>query len=63
LSRIKESRDAIAVSDALAKLKNACKSEANIMPLVIEAVKSYATIGEISDIFRSEFGEYHGTHN
>ena len=33
------------------------------MPLVIEAVKLYATIGEISDIFRSEFGEYHGTHN
>jgi methylmalonyl-CoA mutase N-terminal domain/subunit len=34
------------------------RSDENIMPVLIEAVKAYATVGEISDVFRDVFGEY-----
>ncbi len=59
LTRIKSQRDARAVQDALQRLRNAAADEsANTMPLIIEAVKTYATVGEISDAFRDVFGTY-----
>jgi methylmalonyl-CoA mutase, N-terminal domain len=34
------------------------RSEQNLMPAILEAVKAYATVGEISDVMRTVFGEY-----
>ncbi len=61
LSILKSGRDSAAVKTTLEKLKNTAAGSDNIMPAMIEAVKSYATIGEISDTLRSVFGEYRET--
>ncbi|MGM0445970.1 MAG: acyl-CoA mutase large subunit family protein [Bacillota bacterium] len=59
LKKIKEKRDDKKVNQALQKVKEAAESEdKNLMYPIIEAVKEYATIGEISDVLRDEFGEY-----
>ncbi|MFT4958840.1 MAG: methylmalonyl-CoA mutase N-terminal domain/subunit, partial [Halobacteriales archaeon] len=59
LDEVKEWRDDEAVEAALEAVRDAATSDANIMPPVIDAVKAYATIGEISNVLRDEFGEYH----
>jgi methylmalonyl-CoA mutase N-terminal domain/subunit len=46
------------VSICLDVLKNAAKSDVNLMPFIIDAVKVYATLGEICDVLREVFGEY-----
>jgi methylmalonyl-CoA mutase N-terminal domain/subunit len=51
-------RDAAAVHAALAALDSAARSSDNLMPFIVRAVESYATIGEISDVFRAIHGEY-----
>lgn len=52
-------RDNAAVEKALAALEAACKDEhINLMPLILEAVKTYATLGEICGVMRKVFGEY-----
>ena len=59
LKRIKAQRDEQKVKDALQVLRNvAADPDANTMPAIIEAVKVYATVGEISDAFRDVFGTY-----
>ena len=61
LQRLKithQSRDENDVGNALSSLKSAAKGDKNIMPHIVHAVKQYATLGEISDILRSEFGEH-----
>jgi len=59
LKKIKEKRDDKKVNKALEKVKKAAQSEdKNLMYPIIEAVKEYATIGEISDVLRDEYGEY-----
>ncbi|MFC1992722.1 methylmalonyl-CoA mutase [Chloroflexota bacterium] len=58
LIRLKQERDNHEVNEALAKVRDVAKSSENIMPVLIDAVKTYATVGEISDIFREVFGEY-----
>ncbi|MEN2996174.1 MAG: methylmalonyl-CoA mutase family protein [Acetomicrobium sp.] len=59
LKALKESRDNVKVKEALEEIRNAAKDEsANLMPKILEAVKVYATLGEICDILREEFGEY-----
>ncbi|MXR42171.1 methylmalonyl-CoA mutase [Halobaculum sp. WSA2] len=55
---LREDRDSGAVEDALAGLRDACRGDANVMPHIVDAVKAYATVGEISDVMREEFGEY-----
>jgi len=42
----------------LQAIKEAATSNTNLMPLVIEAVENYCTLGEISDTLRSVFGEH-----
>jgi methylmalonyl-CoA mutase N-terminal domain/subunit len=54
----KQARDAAAVRTALAAVREAAKTSANLMPPIIEAVQRECTVGEISDVFRSEFGVY-----
>ena len=58
LRKLRERRDSSAVERALEKVKKAAKSGENLMPPIIEAVRVYATVGEISDALREVFGEY-----
>jgi len=59
LQQVKAERDQAAVQVALQKVEAACRDEAlNLMPPVLEAVKAYATLGEISDVFRKVWGQY-----
>ncbi len=55
---MKRSRNAGAVGDALRRVAEACRSGENLMEPICAAVRGEATIGEISDVFRSEFGVY-----
>jgi methylmalonyl-CoA mutase, N-terminal domain len=58
LKELKSSRDKIKAEQALSKLQTAAEKEENLMPLIISAVKSYATLGEISGTLRTVFGKY-----
>ena len=59
LNRIKRQRNQAKVKEVLSKLRVAAEREnVNLMPFVIEAVKEYATLGEICDTLREVFGEY-----
>ena len=58
IEALKKRRDDASVEDALATLEKAARGEANVMPPILEAVRSYATLGEISDCLRKVFGEY-----
>jgi len=61
LKRLKESRDNERVKKALKNIKNAATNDGNLMPYIIEAVKVYATVGEISNALREVYGEYSET--
>ncbi|EMA72444.1 acyl-CoA mutase large subunit family protein [Halorubrum distributum] len=58
LNGVKDERDDDAVDDALAGLREAAQGSDNVMPHIVDAVKAYATVQEISDVLRDEFGEY-----
>lgn len=58
LKKVKEARDNAAVQSSLRALKGACEGDANLMPFLINAVRTYATLGEICDVMRAVFGEY-----
>jgi methylmalonyl-CoA mutase N-terminal domain/subunit len=58
LKELRQVRNNKQVSEALDRVRSIAKSEENTMPVVIEAVKAYATVGEISDALRDVFGEY-----
>jgi len=55
---LRRTRDGKAVSSALGALKQACAEGKNVMPPLVEAVKTYATVGEISDVMREVFATY-----
>jgi methylmalonyl-CoA mutase N-terminal domain/subunit len=55
---IRAERDQAAVDAALADLRTAAEDDENVMPYIIDAVKAYATTGEICDAMRDVFGEY-----
>ncbi|MFI5329735.1 MAG: methylmalonyl-CoA mutase [Desulfobaccales bacterium] len=56
LQELRNRRDSTAVQLALENVRLACRRQGNLMPAVIQAVKTYATEGEITDIFRQEWG-------
>ena len=58
LNELKAERDNEAVEVALKKLRKACEGHSNVMPYVLDAVKTYATLGEITQVMRDVFGEY-----
>lgn len=58
LAALRERRDNLAVANILDELEQAAKGDANLMPLIFKAAKSYATLGEICDRLRNVFGEY-----
>ena len=51
-------RDDAAVAESIARLRSATSSGENVMPFLLDAVRLGASIGECSDVFRAEFGEY-----
>lgn len=58
LRRVKGERDTERVQACLEKIENAAKDEnANLIPLFVEAVKAYTSIGEICEVLRNVFGE------
>ncbi len=58
ISKLKEERDNTRVKEALNELTMAAKGSTNLMPHILSAVEAYATLGEIADTLRNEFGEY-----
>ena len=61
LRKLREDRDSRAVQRSLEELGEAAHSKENLMPIIIDAVKKYATLGEITKVFKSVFGEYEPT--
>lgn len=55
---LKSTRNQLAVEKALKLLEEGANGSANLMPLIIDAVEKYATLGEIADVMRKTFGEY-----
>lgn len=58
VEKMKDGRDQKAVDAALTALKQACAGEENLMPYLIDVVKTYATLGEICGVMKEIFGEY-----
>ena len=58
MNDLRRRRDNRQVTDSLRALEQAARGEQNLMPPLLEAVKAYATLGEMMNVFRSVFGEY-----
>jgi methylmalonyl-CoA mutase, N-terminal domain len=58
LQKLKSNRDQSKVDNLLSDIKTMAEGEANLMYPILEAVKNYATLGEICDTLREVFGEY-----
>ncbi|MDE1843287.1 MAG: methylmalonyl-CoA mutase [Thaumarchaeota archaeon] len=58
LKELRSTRDNVKVNHALEKMKTAADKDENLMPYILDAVKNYATLGEISNTFRGVFGIY-----
>lgn len=59
---VRQKRDAQTVKQTLIDLKEAACGTKNVMPYIVEAVRAYATLGEICDVLREVFGEYSPEH-
>jgi len=58
LEELRETRDHGVVGQALDRLRIACQGTENLMPYIIEAVRAYATLGEIISVMKGVFGVY-----
>jgi methylmalonyl-CoA mutase N-terminal domain/subunit len=58
LAQVKASRDQVRVKTALAEVERATAEDCNVVPSVLEAIRAYATVGEIVDIWRRRFGSF-----
>lgn len=58
LQKLRRERDNRKVKEALEKLYHKAEKDENLMPTIIEAVKAYTTLGEITDVLRKVYGEY-----
>ena len=59
LNTLRRERDNTAVEQKLNALRRACEENENVMPHLVDAAKSYATLGEMTDVMRQVFGIYH----
>ena len=57
LERLRRERDGTAVKAALSRLEDVARSSENTVPAILECVEAYCTLGEVSQVFRSVFGE------
>jgi methylmalonyl-CoA mutase N-terminal domain/subunit len=55
---VRAERSQTAAKAALDKVESTARDGGNLMPVIIDAVRAYATLGEISDAMRRVFGEY-----
>lgn len=60
LAEVRSSRDAAAVGGCLDQVRAAARDGANLLPPMVEAVRAMATLGEISDVLREEWGTFRG---
>ena len=58
VTQVRADRDSAAWKAAMDRLEDLARGDANLMPVIIEAVKAYATVGEICDRLRSVWGEH-----
>ena len=58
LETVRAEREDEAVDAALAALRETARGDDNLLPPIVDAVKAYATVGEVSNVLRDEFGEY-----
>jgi methylmalonyl-CoA mutase N-terminal domain/subunit len=58
LQTVRGSRDAGRVGQALDRLRIACQGSQNTMPFILDAVRAYATLGEMSAVMKEVFGVY-----
>ncbi len=58
LTQVRETRDNARVGATLAALRAVARGTENTMPAILDAVRAYATLGEIMDVFREVFGDY-----
>ncbi|SHI07541.1 acyl-CoA mutase large subunit family protein [Sporanaerobacter acetigenes] len=58
LAKLRQERDNEKVNETLENLRKSAEGEENLMPFILESVKTYATLGEICDVLREVFGEY-----
>src|SRR5688500_13578645 len=58
LNALKEKRDSRQANDCLEKIRQAASGDENLMPVVIDAVENFCTLGEIADVLRKVFGEH-----
>ena len=58
INNLRNNRDETMVQQSLNMIQECCRNENNILPAIIEAVKSYVTLGEIVTVMKAEFGEW-----
>jgi methylmalonyl-CoA mutase N-terminal domain/subunit len=58
LQAVRGERSAARVQETLAGVERACRDGSNVMLPIIEAVKAYASLGEVCDVFRKVWGQY-----
>ena len=58
VTQVRADRDQAAWTAAMSRLEDSARGDVNLMPVIIEAVKAYATVGEICDRLRSIWGEH-----
>jgi methylmalonyl-CoA mutase, N-terminal domain len=58
VAQVRAERSADAAAKALARVESLARDGGNLMPAIVDAVRSYCTLGEISDAMRKVFGEY-----
>lgn len=58
INKLKADRNNDAVNEKLEALRSACEGDENVMPYILDAVREYATLGEICGVMREVFGEY-----
>jgi methylmalonyl-CoA mutase N-terminal domain/subunit len=58
LEQLRKERDNARVGQTLDRLRIACQGTENTMPYILDAVRAYATLGEIIDVMRAVFGTY-----
>jgi methylmalonyl-CoA mutase N-terminal domain/subunit len=61
LQALREQRDGGKVQTLLTQLRETAQGEANLLPVILECVEAYATLGEICGVLREAFGEYRPT--
>jgi len=61
LQQLRKNRDQTKVTGSLEKLRKATQGDSNLMPFILDCVHDYATLGEICQVLRDEFGEYKET--